>query len=39
MEYYSSIKRSEIRSFGVMWMNLEPVAQSEVRQKEKNIVY
>ena len=39
MEYYSSIKRNEIGSFVVMWMNLESVIQSEVRQKEKNIVY
>ena len=36
MEYYSAIKRSEIGSFVVMWMNLESVIQSEVNQKEKN---
>ena len=32
----SAIKRNEIESFVVMWMNLEPVVQSEVSQKEKN---
>ena len=36
MEYYSAIKRKEIGSFVEMWMDLESVIQSEVRQKEKN---
>ena len=40
MEYYSAIKRNEIRSFVVMWMDLETdsqtVRQSEVSQKEEN---
>ena len=36
MEYYSAIKRNEIGSFVVMWLNLESVIQSEVSQKEKN---
>ena len=35
MEYYSAIKRSEIGSFVVMYMNLESVIQSEVSQKDK----
>ena len=35
-EYYSAIERNEIGLFVEMWMNLEPVMQSEVRQKEKN---
>ena len=39
MEYYSFIKRNEIGLFGVMWMNLEYVIQSEVSQKEKNTIY
>ena len=39
MEYYSAIKRNEIGSFVVRWMDLETVIQSEVSQKEKNIVY
>ena len=36
MEYYSAIKRNEIGSFVVRWMDLETVIQSEVSQKEKN---
>ena len=36
MEYYSAIKRNEIRSFVETWMNLETLIQSEVSQKEKN---
>ena len=36
MEYYSVIKRNAIGSFVEMWMHLETVIQSEVRQKEKN---
>ena len=30
MEYYSAIKRNEIESVVVMWMNLETVIQSEI---------
>ena len=36
MEYYSTIKGNEIRSFVVMWNDLKSVIQSEVSQKEKN---
>ena len=36
MEYYSAIKRNEIKLFVVWWMDLESVIQSEVSQKEKN---
>ena len=36
MEYYSAIERNEFESVLVRWMNLEPVLQSEVSQKEKN---
>ena len=36
MEYYSAIKRNEIELFGVRWMDLESVIQSEVSQEEKN---
>ena len=39
MEYYSAIKRNETGSFVEMCMDLETVIQSEVRQKEKNIIY
>ena len=36
MEYYSAMKRNEIRSFVVIWINRESVIQSEVNQKKKN---
>ena len=36
MEYFSAIKRNEIRSFVETWMGLETAIQSEVSQKEKN---
>ena len=36
MEYYSAIKRSSFESVLMKWMNLEPIIQSEVRQKEKD---
>jgi len=36
MEYYSSIKRNEFESVEMRRMNLEPIIQSEVSQKEKN---
>ena len=36
MEYYSAIKRNEFESVLGRRMNLEPVIQSEVNQKEKN---
>ena len=36
MEYYSAIRRNETELFVVRWMDLEPVIQSEVSQKEKN---
>ena len=39
MEYYSAIKRNDIRSFVEMWMDLETVIQSEVRKRKTNIVY
>ena len=35
-EYYSAIERNETGLSVEMWMHLEPVMQSEVRQKEKN---
>ena len=37
MEYDSAIKKNELESVLVRWMNLEPVIQSEVSQKEKQI--
>ena len=36
MEYYSAIKRNEIKLFVVRWMDLETVTQSEVSQTEKD---
>ena len=36
MEYYSAIKRNASDSVIIRWMNLEPIIQSEVSQKEKN---
>ena len=36
MEYYSVLKRNKIRTFVVLWMDLESVMQSEVSLKEKN---
>ena len=39
MEYYSAIKRNEIRSFVETWMDLETVIQNEVSQREKQISY
>ena len=36
MEYYSARERNETELFVVSWMDLEPVTQSEVSQKDKN---
>ena len=36
MEYYSAIKRNAFESVRMRWMNLEPIIQSEVSQKEKD---
>ena len=36
MEYYLAIERNEFESVELRWMNLEPVIQSEISQKEKN---
>ena len=36
MEYYSVMKRMEVESVLGRWMNLEPLIQSEVSQREKN---
>ena len=34
MKYYSAIKWKEIESVEVMWIDLEPVTQSEVNQEK-----
>ena len=36
MEYYSAIKRNAFESTLMRWVNLEPIIQSEVSQKEKD---
>ena len=36
MEYYSAIKRNTFESVLMRWINLKPVIQSEVSQKEKD---
>ena len=35
-EYYSAIKRNSFKSVLMRWMNLEPITQNEVSQKEKD---
>ena len=36
MEYYSAIKRNPFESALMRWMNLEPITQSEICQKDKD---
>ena len=36
MEYYSAIKRNPFESVLMRWINLEPILQSEISQKEKD---
>ena len=36
MEYYSAIKMNTFESVLMRWMNLEPIVQSEVSQKQKD---
>ena len=35
-EYYSVIKKNTFESVLMRWMKLEPIIQSEIRQKEKH---
>ena len=37
MEHYSAIKKNAFESILMRWMNLEPILQSEVSKKGKNI--
>ena len=37
MEYYSAVRRNAFESVLMRWMNLGPVIQSELSQKEKDI--
>ena len=39
MEYYLAIKRNNFESVLMRWMNLEPVIQSEVRKRKRNIIF
>ena len=36
IEYYSAMKRNAFESILMRWVNLEPIIQSEVSQKEKD---
>ena len=36
MEYYSAIKKNTFESILMRWMNIEPIIQSEMSQKEKD---
>ena len=36
MGYYSAMRRNIFESVLMRWMNLEPIIQSEVSQKEKD---
>ena len=36
MGYYSAIKKNTSESVLIRWMNLEPIIQNEVSQKEKD---
>ena len=36
MEYYSAIKRNTFELALMRWINLEPIIQSEMSQKEKD---
>ena len=38
-KYYSAIKRNTFESVLMRWMNLEPIIQNEVSQKEKDIYH
>ena len=39
MECYSAIKRNAFEAILMRWMNLEPLVQGEVSQKQKEILY
>jgi len=39
IEYHSAIKRNTFKSVLMRWMNLEPIIQREVSQKEKDKYY
>ena len=39
MEYYSALKRNAFESVLMRWINLEPIIQSEVRERKVNIIF
>ena len=39
MEYYSVIKKYEIKPFAAIWMDLEIIILSAVSQRKTNIMY
>ena len=39
VEYYSAIKRSKSESLELKWTTLEPITQSEGRQKKTSTTY
>ena len=39
MEYYQAIQRNSFESVLMKWVNLEPIIQAEVSQKEKSTVW
>ena len=39
MECYPTIKKNTFESVLMRWMNLEPIIESEVSQKERQILY
>ena len=38
MEYYSAIKKISFESVLMRWMKLEPIIQSEVSRKDKDLI-
>ena len=36
MQYYSAIKRNTFESVLMRWMNIKPIIQNDVSQKEKD---
>lgn len=39
MTYYEDLKRNEILTYAMMWMNLEDIMLSEINQKQKDKYY
>lgn len=39
MEYYSALKREEILTYAITWMNLEDITLSEINHSQKEKYY